>query len=720
MPEPVEIRAQVDRIAESEGFRSSPLLSRFLRYTVEQSLTGNLDALKETVIGVEVCGRTKFDPRYDSVVRTTASRLRTKLTEFYATNPGEPIRIEYPRGGYVPQFLEAAATESEELREPSPIHPPPPARRSVPTAVFAGLALFAVAAGVLWWYSRPRTGFESADAVTRRFQLAIPSHLRAGPLINTGPSRVSPDGRMFAIALREVSSDYAIWIHHFASGEWKQISPPGIRVTHPFWSPDSTELAGVTPRELWRIRVDGSNPQMITEVIGLGSAAWSSKGQILFTTRGELGLQMVPASGGKPTQITRLAKPDESWHAWPVFLPGGEEFFYTALTSDLSKSTVYLATLSNPGERKAILQAASAVSYYPAHGDKGGFIVYQGSRSLMGIRYDAARREVDGQPVAIAPPVSMDVLRGAADMSVAQDGALVTRHGEAQRMRKLLLLDENGKVLQSSEKEELYRFPSFSPDGESIATGIIDLASGIENIWIFDKTLRNPRKYSSGSQSYTSPAWSPDGKRIAFIRGVDVCVADTSGMQQVEQLTSSPQPKVTSSWTPDGKYILYTQYQPDGTQDIMRIEARAGAKSEIVLATADSETEAHISPDGRFLAYESEKAGIRHVFVEHYPVDPNHRDPMQLSETASYSPRWIRGGSELAFVTYSNRRLVTVPIPSRATRTLYETPVWFHRGYGIDCRRNLPQCIVSAPGAEPEAFTLHIVLNPPWPGHARR
>src|SRR5579859_2302098 len=98
-PEPV--RTQLDRILSSAGFVRNERLSGFLRFVVQQQLDGKTGEIKESVVGVEVFGRTPgYDTRSDSIVRTEAAKLRTRLTEYYAAEgASDPVLIELPKGG---------------------------------------------------------------------------------------------------------------------------------------------------------------------------------------------------------------------------------------------------------------------------------------------------------------------------------------------------------------------------------------------------------------------------------------------------------------------------------------------------------------------------------------------------------------------------------------------------------------------------------------------
>ena len=108
------IRCQLERVLASSEFRKCAQLSRFLRYTVEEALAGADGASKETLIGIEVFGRRPdYDPGCDPVVRVEARRLRVKLSQYYGNEGREdPIRIQVPKGGYLPAF-EVRAAEPE-------------------------------------------------------------------------------------------------------------------------------------------------------------------------------------------------------------------------------------------------------------------------------------------------------------------------------------------------------------------------------------------------------------------------------------------------------------------------------------------------------------------------------------------------------------------------------------------------------------------------------
>ena len=144
-------RRQLERILASPGFARNERLSRFLRFVVERHLEGRDTELKESLIAVEVYGRQPdYDPKLDSIVRSEAARLRSRLIEYYAGEGSrDPVVIELPKGGYTPRFRQpetAPARTDSALRTRT--------RRVWLMAALAGLVVALAAAG-WWWASMP-------------------------------------------------------------------------------------------------------------------------------------------------------------------------------------------------------------------------------------------------------------------------------------------------------------------------------------------------------------------------------------------------------------------------------------------------------------------------------------------------------------------------------------------------------------------------------------
>lgn len=165
------IRSALDRILGSSRFREAPRISAFLRFVVERRLAGEVEQIKETVIAMEVYGRgSTFNPQTDSIVRVEAGRLRSKLRDYYLSEGcDEAVRIELPKGSYVPafEFCAPQPTPSEAPATTDPISATP--RRGFSTRlVWAALAVAMLGiAGYFAWSARGR-GAAPAPAPARR------------------------------------------------------------------------------------------------------------------------------------------------------------------------------------------------------------------------------------------------------------------------------------------------------------------------------------------------------------------------------------------------------------------------------------------------------------------------------------------------------------------------------------------------------------------------
>jgi serine/threonine-protein kinase len=151
---PESIRAALDKILASPGFVNADRLSRFLRYTVEETLNGQTDKLKESLLGIDVFGRKpSYDPRVDAVVRTEAVKLRARLRDYYESEGREDeVVIDLPKGGYVPAFrlrdkLLPATAAPEAIEKPS---------RPDWKPALAGALILAVLAFSIYWTTRSR------------------------------------------------------------------------------------------------------------------------------------------------------------------------------------------------------------------------------------------------------------------------------------------------------------------------------------------------------------------------------------------------------------------------------------------------------------------------------------------------------------------------------------------------------------------------------------
>lgn len=188
-------------------------------------------------MGSRFAGAPSPSPRVESVVRNTASRLRTKLTEYYLTAGRlEPVEIELPRGGYVPEFRERTTAK--------PVIEPPagrqararPIRTWIAATAAAGLIAGGLAGAMLF------RGRQPAPAPVR-FKLEFLNGAPPVAFPSAGPASVSPDGTKIAdVTSSSPSQGVRPYIHDLASGTAKAVEGTGF-VRNPFWSPNGQSIA---------------------------------------------------------------------------------------------------------------------------------------------------------------------------------------------------------------------------------------------------------------------------------------------------------------------------------------------------------------------------------------------------------------------------------------------------------------------------------------------
>ena len=156
------IRAALEKILASPGFANAERLTRFLRYTVEETLNGQTDKLKESLLGIDVFGRKpSYDPRVDAVVRTEAVKLRARLRDYYESEGREDeIVIDLPKGGYIPAFRHR---EKPSVEVAAPVVPEPHRRREWKPAVATVLVVAFLATSV-YLISKARTPSAGASS----------------------------------------------------------------------------------------------------------------------------------------------------------------------------------------------------------------------------------------------------------------------------------------------------------------------------------------------------------------------------------------------------------------------------------------------------------------------------------------------------------------------------------------------------------------------------
>jgi serine/threonine protein kinase/Tol biopolymer transport system component len=521
-------------------------------------------------------------------------------------------------------------------------------REGVAWAACALATIAAVGFGVAWTRRAP------APAPVVEFPLLLPSNVQ-----NPSPPTVSPDGRHIAFA-GDAGGTRTIWIRSLDSLEARSL--PGTEgVLRPFWSPDSRMLAFMAGGKLRKVDIAGGPPQTICDAPNGADGSWSPEGVILFDGRANDPMWRVPAGGGvRQPVILEAGKPEGSpGTGWPEFLPDGRHFLYTIVVASSPDMTLMVGELDST-ESKPLFKTTTRVQYA-----EPGYLLFVRERTLVAQEFDARTSTLQGDPIPIGEGLGTGLL-GLASFSASRNGVLVFRGGELAGTR-LLWLDRAGKETPLLDAPADYRDTSFSPEGTRLAYDVGDAAAS--DVWVRDLARGVSSRFTFDATGEVAPHWSPDGRRIAYTllaKGPgDLYVKDASGTREAEPLLVDAEEKYISDWSPDGQHILYTgRTTGEMGWNIWVLPLQGDRKPRSIVQTRFAELWATFSPDGKYIAYQSNESGRAEIYVQEFPQPQN---KWQVSTEGGTEPHWRRDGRELFY--RAGQRLMAVPVQTGTTFT---------------------------------------------------
>ncbi|MCU1259437.1 MAG: serine/threonine protein kinase [Bryobacterales bacterium] len=473
---------------------------------------------------------------------------------------------------------------------------------------------------------------------------------------------LSPDARRIAY-VASADGPSRLWVRPFDS-TLAQPLPGTEGAINPFWSPDSRSLGFFADQKLKRIDLGGGQPQTLAGVLNLtAQGTWSPGGVILFTPGGAAPLVRIPASGGPAEAATKLGK-GQTFHRTPRFLPGGRQFLFYATGEDQS---LWLGSLdgAEPRHITAIAPGTDSAAEYLAP----GWLVRVRQGALVAQHFDAGSGQLSGEPVPLARGVSVDSTTQAGSFSVSPGGTIAWRGGGGGR-RQLIWFNrsgENAGAFGAPDEANLLH-PELSPDGKRAAITRGPVGSG--DIWMQEGTRTSRFTFDPTDDRW--PIWSPDGARVAFSsrrKGpLNLYHKPATASGNEELLLQSADNKAPNSWSPDKRFILYWSSQNNG--DLMVLPLTGERKPFPFVSTPFSEIQGAFSPDGKWVAYQSNESGRYEIYVRPFPGPGGQ---WQVSTGGGISPRWRADGKELYYLA-PDAKLMAVAVAAKGATFAPGTP----------------------------------------------
>jgi eukaryotic-like serine/threonine-protein kinase len=454
-----------------------------------------------------------------------------------------------------------------------------------------------------------------------------------------GQAAVSPDGNSIAfVGFSKAGS--ALWVRPLDREEPRML-PATEGALSPFWSPDGKALGFFSEGKLKRVPVGGGPSEVICEAAGPApGGAWNKAGVILFSAAGYGPIYRVSAAGGKPEAATKLEAYAEA-DRWPYFLPDDEHFIFLGDTGRTETHQIKVGSLRDSSRRDVIHGVTNAIV-------AGGQLLFVRGGSLLAQAFDSGKLAVSGEPRVIAEHVTQNWDDHRYEFSASANGRLVYR--SASPDSQLAWVDRTGKQIGTVGEPRRMGMFSISPDLRHVAIDSYDADGRGDDIWLYDERGVKSRLTFDPASDFGA-VWSPDSSKVAFgsLRdgNGDAYLTEIANPASVVRLTSGPSTDGLNpvSWSPDGRYLLLDNARTANV-DIYVYDFTL-KQTRPYVATPFNEQLATFSPDGSWVAFESDQSGRDEVYVERFP---SHAERRQISIGGGRGAAWSHDGRELFYV----------------------------------------------------------------------
>jgi eukaryotic-like serine/threonine-protein kinase len=493
-------------------------------------------------------------------------------------------------------------------------------------------------------------------AAPARFEETIPGHII---LTDWDHPVMSPDGRR--VAFTGVSEGRRhVWVRPLQSSA--PILLPGTEGGNiPFWSPDSKSLAFFAHRKLKRIDVDRGQPITLCcdrFPIGNTFGAWSSSGVILFANGP---IYRVPETGGAPEQITRLdAGRHEARHYVIGFLSDARRFIFF---SDPPPTTYYVTSLDDPTQRHPL--SIGATGRIEGLSNVRDHLLYAREGVVVAQPFDEQTLTPRGAPLTLA---HTDAAPWQPRPSASRTGIVVFR-SNWYTLRQLAWRRRDGTPMGVIGKADVYTAVELSPSGTRAV--VVQGGSGWiqdRDLWLANLTNNTFERFTTHPGFESSPAWSPDERRIAYHSSqagvISPFVKDLETRKE-EQLFKPTEGLYVDDWTRTDTLVLRDQERA-----VYGLPLKGERKLQRLGDTTFGEDQMQVSPDGHWIAFNSEESKAWEVYVARFP---EFTDKRRVSVAGGVQPRWRGNGRELFYLAPDGTMMVVPSDGSSRARPLFTT-----------------------------------------------
>ena len=442
----------------------------------------------------------------------------------------------------------------------------------------------------------------------------------------------------------------------------------------PFFSPDGHWIGFSARNHFVKVPAEGGQPVPIAR--GGFGAVWLTDGTIVYTPVYTEGLFRVSAEGGV---AQRLTTPDraagELGHWWPDILPGERFVIFTAYRTPIDRSRIGILDLQTRKIVRWIVDGGYFARYVPT-----GHLLYVKGHRLYALPFDPANAMATGAAVLVLGDVLANESDGFASYAVSQRGALAyITQALGNPARELVWLDREGHNTPATNERRAYLSAKLSPDGRQAAMTVLDESA---DLWTLSFEHGTLSRLTSSANSEGDPGWSHDGRELFYV----VSTPDHPPFEPYRMEVGKPDSgrpiwnervdvdTIQMTVSPDGRTLAFTRQEPETGRDVYTRALDGSTPASRFRATGAEEQYPSFSPDGRWIAYESDETGRPEIYADPFAAVGGH---VQVSSDGGAQPIWAKNG-EIFYRSGADIRVVR----TRLTKGFeFDAPrVLFHSG----------------------------------------
>jgi Tol biopolymer transport system component len=519
------------------------------------------------------------------------------------------------------------------------VAPAPSQKSRGPWPVLSGAIVGALMVGLVAWRFWPAAPVAPPST---RFAIDLPADqvfTRAGRHVLA----LSPDGMHLAYV-----ANRALYLQSFS-----ELAPALISGTanadpsEPVFSPDGAWIAYWSNGALKKIPVGGGSAIQLAEIDNPLGLTWTGDQIVVGQARAVL---QVPVDGGAVRPLMTIDKTAGEWIQTPQLVDDSRAVLFTQRTDerDWSGSNIVVQDLAS-GTRTTLVQGGTDGRALP-----GGLLLYARDNALFAVAFDPRKRETSGPTVPLERSVlpSVGGFTGASQIAWSPSGTLAYAVDDLGADSALTWMTRQGGLQPTAlPARPMFQGPrsfSLSPDGKYVSMRLMGASRSQTDVWIGDIGRGTFTRLTS-SGTATDAQWTPDGRRVCYRESpYDVRCQPFDGSALPESLFQLNKLSTIAEFSRNGDWLLLSISGQNGGFDIWVTPNRPPYEAKPLLATDADEGMAVLSPDGRWLAYQSGESGRDEIYVRPFPNVGQAR--WQVSASGGTAPRWSRDGRELYFL----------------------------------------------------------------------